>query len=67
MMDKYLVGWGDPVEVGQVRMDLKGQLGIIYSIGEDHFVIRRNETMMEFIPTKSLKIFEETTFSLGQL
>lgn len=67
MKDETLEGWGEPVKLNQIRMDLNGQLGHVIALNVESVVIARSDRQVEFIPIADLEILGETTFSLGDL
>jgi len=64
---EYLDGWGDPIEINQIRMDVKGQIGVIVGITSEAIMLQISDRTIEFIPSKDHGQFAETTFSLGSI
>lgn len=56
-----------PIALGQVRMDGKGKLGVITVITENYFVVQISAVSLQIVPLSDRKIFEETTYCLGDL
>lgn len=65
--ENILSGWGNKVELNQIRMDVKGNLGLIIAITTDALYLQRSDRGFEIIPRNDLKIFTETTFSIGSI
>lgn len=66
-----LEGWGAPLKVGQIRMDVNAKLAIVTAITVDTVVLsfenERKNTMAQFVPVHLINELTENTWSLGDL
>lgn len=67
MSEDYFQHYGKPIVIGQVRMDAKGDIGVIIGMDFNSISLQRSDRMVEFIPFDHKEIFEATTWSLGYL
>lgn len=66
-MNKELEGWGIEFYVGQVRMDIEGNLAVIISFAMDGLMLQMGDYRYQHVPMHDTLEFQETTFGLGDL
>lgn len=59
--------WGRAAIVGEVRMDVKGNLAVVTAISTDGILLQLNHFKFQLIPFYEVEIFQDTTFTLGVL
>ena len=60
-------GYGEAIEIGQVRMDVEGKLALVIGIFNEAILLEIKPLITQHIPFESMRDFTETTWSLGEL